>query len=228
MHAGRLVVRAKPETEEVTVLHVRAKSAGDSRAVKAASACVIREHSGTVHVDVPQSAGRGRTPQVMVEIHVPEGANVDAETGEGEIVCTGEIGDLRSRTTSGSVHAEGIAGKVDAKTARGPITIHRLGGRSVISASDAGVIVRTVDAPLKIVGRAGDVTIWTLESSAAITTSTGNVTVGRLPDRPIHLELETSTGRVDSALPNDPTATETLLIKTVTGDIHVDKARRRF
>jgi len=158
---------------------------------------------------------------------VPVGADVDVDAGEAEVVCVGRVGDLRARTTSGSVHAEQVDGQLDVRSGRGPVTVHLCRGQSEIAVSDAGVIVRAAEGPLTVRGRSADIHVWWLSAPAQLSTSTGNVRVGWDQSRPVTLDLQTGTGRLDVGVPDEPGAEARLSVRTIAGDIRVTPARRR-
>ena len=168
MGAGRLMVRADPAATAVRVVGVRAKLATDPRAVQAAAGASVESLDGRLRVRVSEPPGRGRSPQVLVELTVPEGTSVSAEVEEAEVVCIGRVGDLSARSVSGSVHAEHVAGRLDVRTGRGPVTVHLCQGPAEISVADAGVIVRACEAPLRVNGRSGDVDVWLSLGKATI------------------------------------------------------------
>jgi DUF4097 and DUF4098 domain-containing protein YvlB len=226
MTSGRLVVRTVDGASGVSVKSVTAKLATDARAVAAAAAVTMQTTNGQVRIQVPEAPGRGRSPQVLVEVHVPVGADVSADAGEAEVVCVGRVRDLTARTTSGSVHAEQIDGRLDVRSGRGPVTVHLCRGPSEIAVADAGVIVRAAEGPLTVRGRSADIHVWWLAAAGQLSTSTGNVRIGWDQTRPVALDLQTGAGRLDVAVPDDPAAEARLRVRTIAGDIRVTPARR--
>lgn len=221
MSAGRLLISADETTADVLVASVVAKLATDPRAVTAAASATIEQVGDCVYVEVPDPPGRGRSPQVLVEVRVPPGSEVVAEAHEAEIVCTGELGGLEARTSSGSVHVEQVTGALDIRTGRGPVTVHRCKGDALVSVSDAVVIIRVAEGPLQVRARSGDVHVWALNAPAEVVTATGNVRLGWAATRPVHLDLQSNTGRVDAAVRDDPYAPDVVAVRTITGDIRV-------
>jgi hypothetical protein len=224
MTAGRLLVRADEGVAGPRVASIAAKLATDARAIDAAAGAVVEAGDHLLRIVVAEPAGRGRSPQVLVEVHVPRGTDVVADAGQAEVVCTGQVGALEVRTTSGSVHAEDVEGSLDVRTGRGPVTVHRYTGDARLSVSDAGVIIRAAHGPLSVHGRSGDVHVWSLAASAQIATSTGNVRVGWQGESAVRLDVATHTGRVDMRVGNDPNAQNVLAIRTISGDIRVTSA----
>lgn len=220
------MVRAVDGASEVRVESVTAKLATDLRAIEAAAAVAIDTTDGQVRIDVPEPPGRGRSPQVLVEVQVPVGASVTADAGEAEVVCVGRLGNLTASTTSGSVHAEQVQERLDVRTGRGPVTVHLCAGPAEIAVVDAGVIVRAAEGPLTVRGRAADIAVWWLAGSAHLSTSTGNIRIGWDESRPVALALQTGTGRLDVAVAHDPGAEARLEIRTITGDVRLTPARR--
>lgn len=226
MGAGRLMVRADPAATAVRVDGVRAKLATDPRAVQAAAGASVESLDGRLRVHVSEPPGRGRSPQVLVEVTVPEGTSVTAEVEEAEVVCIGRVGDLSARTVSGSVHAEHVTGRLDVRTGRGPVTVHLCQGPAEITVADAGVIVRACEAPLRVNGRSGDVDVWRLSATADLSTSTGNLRVGWARGRPARLDIRTGTGRRQVSVPDDPQAADVLTVRTISGDVRVSPTDR--
>lgn len=205
----------------VVVVGIRAKLATDRRAAEAAETASVDYADGCVHVRVEEPPGRGRSPQVLVEVAVPEGASVRAEAAEAEIICVGRVADLSARTVSGSIHAEHVSGPLNVRTGRGPVTVHLCQGPAEVTVADAGVIVRHCAAPLRVNGRSGDVDIWHLEASADLGTTTGNLRVGWTRDRPVRLDISSGTGKLQVDVANDPAATDVLAVRTISGDVRV-------
>lgn len=226
--AGRVMVRADAGEQGVRVASVKAKLSSDARAVSAASSVAITQDGGHVTVQVPEPSGRGRAPQVLVELAVAPGTDVTCEAGEAELVCAGRIGSLTARSSSGSVHADEVSGRLDVRTGRGPVTVHRCVGGGQIAVADATLIIRAVEAaPIDILGRSGDVHVWWLAASANVSTSTGNVRVGWAEGRPVRLDLTSGTGRLEAEVGDDPGAPDVLTVSTISGDIRVTPQRRR-
>lgn len=220
------MVRVDSAATGVTVESVRAKLATDSRAVAAAAAVAVASVDARLLVEIPEPPGRGRTPQVLVELRVPEGASVAVDAGEAEVVCTGRLGALYARTTSGSVHAEQVSGRLDVRSGRGPVTVHLCEGPADVAVADAGVIIRACTGPLSVNGRSGDVHVWWLAASASLSTSTGNLRIGWARGRPVNLDVQTGTGRLDVGVANDPTAIDVLAVRTIAGDVRLTPADR--
>lgn len=224
MTAGRVHVRADPAVQAVQVLSIEAKLRTDARAVAAAASARVTSQQDLVSVEVPEPAGRGRSPQVMVDVVVPVGTHVRADSGEAEVVCTGTVGDLWARTSSGSVHAELVTGTLDVRSGRGPLTVHHCAGRAEVSVADAGIIIRAADGPVRIQGRSGDVDVWWLAAPGEISTTTGNVRVGWARGRPVSLTLPAHAGTVRSEVRSDPGAADSLAVATISGDVRVTVA----
>jgi DUF4097 and DUF4098 domain-containing protein YvlB len=225
--AGRVMVRADADEPGVSVASVRAKLASDSRAVSAAASVSITHDGDHVAVRVPEPPGRGRAPQVLVEIVVAPGTDVTCEAGEAELVCAGRVGSLTARSSSGSVHADEVAGPLDLRTGRGPVTVHQCLAGGQVAVADATLIIRAVEGPINILGRSGDVHVWWLAAPANVSTSTGNVRVGWASGRPARLALTSGTGRVEAGVRDDPGAADVLTVSTISGDIRVTQAQRR-
>jgi hypothetical protein len=219
--AGRLSVRGGV-VPSVQVLAVRPKFAADARAVAAAEQASVDASTAAVQVQVPDPPGRGRTPQVLVEVAVPAGTAVVADCPEAEVVCTGPVGALRVFTSSGSVHAEEVTGPLEVRTGRGPVTVLDCRGPVDITSSGGVVVLRRVSDRAVVRNRSGDVHVWWLAASAQVATTTGNVRLGWSRAEPVHLVLASNVGRVQAEVPSSAGAAHEVRVTSVSGDITVE------
>ena len=221
--AGRLTVRVD-DVPAVLVRSVRAKLATDGRAVAAAEATSVDTGAGTVDVRVPDPPGRGRTPQVLVEVVAPAGTTVVADCPEAEVVCTGPVGSLQVATSSGSVHAEQVLGTLQVRTGRGPVTVLDCRGPVDITSSGGVVVLRHVADHAVVRNRSGDVHVWWLAASADVATTTGNVRLGWSGEGPVRLALASNVGRVRAEVSSSPAAEHAVRVTSVSGDITVEES----
>lgn len=219
--AGRLTVRVA-DVPAVQVEAIRPKLATDARAVAAAAHASVDTSTGTVQVQVPDPPGRGRTPQVLVEVAVPAGTAVVADCPEAEVVCTGPVGGLRVSTSSGSVHAEEVTGALLVRTGRGPVTVLACRGPVDITSSGGVVVLRHAADRTVVRNRSGDVHVWWLTASAEVATTTGNVRLGWASGDPVHLVLASNVGRVQAEVPSSTGAPHEVRVTSVSGDITVE------
>lgn len=226
MTAGRLLLRADDEHDRPVVRRIAPKLSTDEDAAQAAAGVTVDDVAHGIRVEAPKTSRRGRSPELIIELAVPSGTRVHARTGEGQVVGTGQLGELLVRTSSGSVGVEQVSGPVDVRTGRGPVTIHSCGGGSV-DVTDAVVIIRESRGPLTVRGRSGDVHVWWLGDTTTVTTSTGNVRLGWAEDRPVALHLDTDTGRQTVSVPHTSGADASLTVRTITGDIGVSPAEEQ-
>lgn len=224
LSAGRLLVRAADTVPHPELVSATPKPTTDGHAAEVAQAVTVERDGDVLRVHVPDARGRGRPPQVLVEVAVPTGTDVAAQAGEAEVVATGRLGRLTARTSSGSVAAEQVVGTVDIRTGRGPVTIHSCGGGSV-DVTDAVVIVRESHGALDLRGRSGDMHAWRLAGPTTVTTTTGNVRLGWAADHAVALDVETDTGRRRVSVTSTPDAADTLRVRTLTGDVTITPAR---
>ena len=223
LYAGRLLLRAEAGLSAPVVKVAGPKLGTDPVAVEHAQRLTVSVDGSSVRVHAPPPPGRGRAPQLLVDLSVPQGTHVWADAGEAQVVATGPLGSLRAHTSSGSVSAEKVTGRVDVRTGRGPVTIHACDG-GVVDVSDSVIIMRSSRGPLEIRGRSGDVHVWWINAPATVTTSTGNIRLGWAHDRPVHLDVRTELGSRVVTVPDDPTSPDTLTAASVVGDIKVTPA----
>lgn len=222
--AGRLRVRGRDGITGVQVRTLGAKVAQDARAALAASSSSVVSSGESFVVSVGDPGGRGRAPQVLVELDVPTGTRLRVDAGEAEVVCTGSLGALDARTSSGSVNAELVTGPTAVRTGRGPVSLHRCEGPASISSADGTVIVREATEKTDVTTRSGDVHVWWLAAPATVRTSTGNVRLGWDRARPVRLDLTTTSGRLQLGVTSTPEATDELAVRTISGDIRIEPA----
>lgn len=221
---GRLRVHALADVYEVQVVSVRPRLSTDARAARAAAEVAVEQAEGGFRVSVPD-VGRGRPPEVLLDLVVPLGATLQADSGAAEVVCTGRLGRLQVRASSGSVHAETVDGPLQVSTARGPVTVHHCHGPVTVSTASGVVLLREVTQPATVTTGSGDVHVWWLAAPARVATSTGNVRLGWARGRPVALDLATTGGRVQVGVPSVGGG-DLVQVVSVSGDIRVEPADR--
>ncbi|MFB6477936.1 DUF4097 domain-containing protein [Streptomyces virginiae] len=141
---------------------------------------------------------------VDYRLEVPAAATVDLESSSGEITVTGVAG-AEVESDSGGVTAERIGGPLKVRTSSGGITATGLSGPSAEVRSTSGdAHVDFTKAP----------------SSVLAETTSGDVTL-KAPRAPYAIKVSTDSGDRDITLPDDPSATSPLSVKTSSGDIHI-------
>jgi hypothetical protein len=221
--AGRVVLRGT-EVPVPRLLSLAPRLPSDARAAAAVAAAVVTEGNEHLSVAITDPGGRGRLGQVLVEVAVPPDAHVTVDAGEAEVVCTGMLGGLTASTSSGSVHAEDVRGPLSVRTGRGSVTVARCAGPTSVTTSSGVIVLREVTGTATLTDRAGDVHVWWLSATAEVVTASGNVRLGWHRDRPVHLDLTTTGGRLQVSVPDDPQAPTAVRVSSIAGDVRVEPA----
>lgn len=120
----------------------------------------------------------GGLDEVRVEIEVPSGTTVQAESGSGDLVVTGEIGALSFRSGSGGLTFGEVRRSVDVKVASGDVRGEAVGADLRIQCASGDVRVRRVGGTTTVKTASGDIEIDSAEGSVQAATASGDVSVG--------------------------------------------------
>jgi hypothetical protein len=177
--------------------------------LKAPGRKVERSPSGTLRLSSSCPGLFSGQCSVRYDITVPEGTNVRAETGAGDI----RAGNLRSRVP------------VVLETGAGDITVIGVSAPSLELSTSAGDVdaegVRA--ARVKVRSDAGDVSVGMVEAADLLDagTSAGDVDLS-VPDATYRLQAETSAGDVDSSgVRTDPASPRVIRADTSAGDVRI-------
>jgi hypothetical protein len=146
-------------------------------------------------------------PQCAVDytVEVPAGIPVSGRTTNGAIELAG-LGEIDVRTSNGRIILDDIDGVVSARTSNGRIEGEDISGGAIRVESTNGAIELRLDG-------AEDV---------RADTSNGSILV-IVPDGDYRVDMETSNGRTDSEVGNDPGAEVQLDLKTSNGSITIER-----
>jgi hypothetical protein len=135
--------------------------------------------------------------------------DVTARTGSGDIELEGAAS-ARTSTGSGSVIARAVRGDLDARSGSGDIIAEQHGKGSVEVSTGSGNIELTgATGPLHVRASSGDITLeGTPASDWDVSASSGSVRL-RLPSKGgFDLDLRSSSGRIESAVPISVTGSQ--------------------
>ncbi|MFC5862703.1 DUF4097 domain-containing protein [Acidicapsa dinghuensis] len=157
-----------------------------------------REHLG-FHIDHRQS-------HTQVSVETPAQLNLQAKTSDGSVAIDGLNGQLELITGDGSVTLDHLSGDLHLKSSDGPVRITDFSGALDAHTSDGSLNVDGVFHALTV--HSGDASVdvnlrpgTKLTSASTIQTSDGQVTIRVPGDFAADLEVHTSDGHVDCALP---------------------------
>jgi putative adhesin len=261
--AGKIEI----ETSKTDDTHVELEALSSNEQVRemveAARIETVRRGDGhEVIVDIPKRSGfwisfssgpdiRFGTPELLLRITCPQGAELDVRTKSADLEARGEYGQVDVKTASGDVSVEQAA-DVDVKTASGDMHFEHVGGRlNAKSASGdlySGSVAREADIQLV----SGDVYIREAGNSVSANTVSGDqrleaVDKGRVDLRAISgdisvgirhgtrlfVDANTVSGSTNSEVELGDTPTEQgsaesplveVFAKTVSGDVRIERA----
>ena len=177
-------------------------------------------------VKTPKPRGLGgligvtKTGSVEVIIELPEGSNVQIDTGIADVRADGPLGETRIRNGAGDVRLD-QTGKADVTTGAGQLSINEIRGDAELSTAgelqigqiDGNAEIKNLNGRT-LVGEArgrmevksanGDITVDRTHSDVTAKTANGNIAIGEV--RSGTIRLETSFGTIDVGIPEGTTA----------------------
>lgn len=112
---------------------------------------------------------------ISVQIDVPSGSRIVAETGVATLQCTGRIGECRYRTGAGDIRLE-EAGSVELRAGAGDITVDVVAGRAEIRTAGA-VRIGSVNGPAVVRNSNGDTWIGQVTGDARMNAANGGISM---------------------------------------------------
>jgi DUF4097 and DUF4098 domain-containing protein YvlB len=238
--------------EPRTVVELLPLSDGGERAIEAAR--VNAQQRGDEHVVEVELPSKGRlsfrSSPVGVRVHVPQGSSLKVSTASADVRAGGPVRDADVRTASGDVQLDDVATDATVRTASGDIALARVGEDARLETASGDVEVDQVAGELVIRSVSGDVTAQSAASSAQVNSVSGDVrleavqrgevrvqsvsgdvVVGVREGVRLWIDAQSLSGDMSSELPvgdaptGDGDAELELRIKTVSGDLHLVRAR---
>lgn len=163
------------------------------------------EETHEVRDDTLELHGCGRRCSVDYTVEVPAGVDVRGSTSNGAIDLRA-VGEVDVSTSNGRIELEDVAGSVAAETSNGRIEGSGLDGDGVRAATSNGAIELELGVPQDV------------EAS----TSNGSIDL-TVPADSYSVSTETSNGRTDIGIADDPDGRFTLDLRTSNGSITVDE-----
>jgi hypothetical protein len=130
------------------------------------------------------------------------GEDVSARTGSGSIEVRGSRS-LIARTGSGSVLASAVSGDVEATSGSGDITVSQTAkGRTEVSTGSGDIEIAGATGELEVRASSGDVSVeGTPAAPWEVRSSSGDVRMRLANDAAADLDLNSSSGGIDSSIP---------------------------
>ncbi len=231
-------VRVTASDRTDTTVDVQPMDASSKADVKVAEQTRIEYADGRLEVRAPKlSTLFGRTGSVDVTITLPSGSRLQGETGMGELLCEGRLGECRFKTGYGEIRLD-QAGAVNLRSASGDVTVDHADGGAEITASNGAVNIRRIDGPatvknsngatwigevtgeLRVNGANGGVTVDRAHAGVTAKTANGSVRIGEVTSGAV--TLETAAGSLEVGIHTGTAAW--LDLNTVAGRIRNELA----
>jgi DUF4097 and DUF4098 domain-containing protein YvlB len=156
-----------------------------------------------------------------IEVTVPAGARVSAQTRNGDISIRGTGADVSAHTQTGDVQVEDAAGHVDFGTLSGDITAGRLKGTVSASSISGDLAMDDVTGNVSLASVSGDLTMRRITSQAVdAQTTSGDVTFDGAIDPAGRYTFNTHSGDIGLDVPAK--ASVQLTVSTWSGSIDSD------
>ena len=175
--AANVRVTANQRTD--ATVDVRPADPSNKADVRVADQTRVEFTDGRVHVRAPRLGMLvGRTGTVDVTIAVPEGSDLRGETGMGEVLCEGRLGECRFKTGYGEIRLDRV-GTVDVTSASGDVTVDHAETVTAIKASNGAINVRRIDGPANVRNSNGATWLGEVGSDLRVNAGNGSIAVDR-------------------------------------------------
>lgn len=194
----------------------------------------------------------GRGPDILLRVTCPRRADVDIRTKSADVDARGEYGavevktasgdlsvehateDVRVKTSSGDVHIAKADSRVEASSASGDVQVDSVGGEADIQLVSGDLHIREADDSVTANTVSGDQRLEAvLKGRMELRAISGDISVGVRRGSRLFVDANTVSGSTSSELelsdapqeaPSDDGQLVELFVKTVSGDVHIDRA----
>jgi hypothetical protein len=162
-----------------TTVDVRPVDPSNKADVKIAEQTRIDYADGRLAIRAPKLGPLfGRPGSIDVTIVLPPGSELQGETGMGEFIGEGRLGDVRFKTGYGAIRLE-QAGALKLHCGSGDVTVDGIDGDAEITASNGAVNIRRIDGPATVKNSNGATWIGEVTGDLRVNAANGGVTVDR-------------------------------------------------
>jgi DUF4097 and DUF4098 domain-containing protein YvlB len=174
-------------------LHIDSRQGGDSVEINAR----VTGHWGF--------SWGGNHRRVSIEVHMPKGADLQVDTGDGSVETQAVSGRVKIHTGDGSVRAQAVSGDVDIDTGDGSITLDGAKGDIRLHTGDGHIEARNLDGKLDATSGDGHIKIDGRLDGLSVKTGDGSIDARIEPGSKLAggWSIRTGDGSVDVVLPAD-------------------------
>jgi DUF4097 and DUF4098 domain-containing protein YvlB len=235
---------------EVEVTAVRGDDASAQAAAETRIEAVERGGRHEVSVRVPKREGRlgifGRSPELLVAIRCPAGADLELTTQSADLDARGRLGEVAARsasgdamvadtaglsftTASGDLVAGAVAGALTTKSASGDVAVRSVAGAATVNTVSGDVRLGETVGLAGVNTVSGDVELDAVAGGARVSCVSGDVRVATRPGLALWIDVQSVSGSVSSDLevgeaPGGGDAQVELRVRTVSGDVRITRA----
>ncbi|HEY9412945.1 MAG TPA: DUF4097 family beta strand repeat-containing protein [Jiangellaceae bacterium] len=211
--AGDLTVVAADVTE--IVVDLRPSRPGDEEALEMIARTTVDVRGNAVRIDVPRDhawLSAHSTPAIDIEVTVPMGSSVDAESGSADLRLEGELGAVVLKTGSGDIGVDHCA-DVRVRTGSGDV---RLGRTKTIGAKSGSGDIRVEEPVGEVVldAASGDIGVDATLTGGRVSSASGDIAIGGIAGR---VEIKTASGDIAVRVASEGELT----VKSASGDVSV-------
>ena len=180
------------------------------------------EHQGgRVRVWVPSGNYRGRSGDQRLDVVVPVGTRVTAQTVSGDVSVTGVRGELEAGTVSGEVNASDAVRRVALNSVSGSVRGTNFEGDVRANSVSGEVVLDQIVGEIDAQSVSGEVEVRRARTSRLRMESvSGELTYDGTIERDGRYELSSHSGEIHLALPSDVGAR--LSLRTFSGSIDTE------
>jgi DUF4097 and DUF4098 domain-containing protein YvlB len=170
------------------------------------------------HITLQTHTDRGHSGPARVEIMVPIGTRVEANSASGSIRITGTDGEVGASSASGAIEVLGATDRISVQTAGGKIHVAKLKGRTRLETISATLEAEDVAGDINAETVSGRITLTNIKSShAKAETVNASVTYSGSIDPTGSYDFESHSGNVHLELPDNSAGD--LFLETFSGRI---------
>ncbi|MFW6598002.1 DUF4097 family beta strand repeat-containing protein [Propionibacteriaceae bacterium Y2011] len=152
-----------------------------------------------------------------ISLDVPEGIDLQVDSGSADVVSRVGVGAARVRTGSGDVMLDQV-GVLDLTTGSGDVTVNAVvGSQARVSSGSGDIEIGSCEAALQLKAASGDIVVGDLRSLLTGSTASGDIDVKRSSG---DVGLRTASGDIAVGIGDDLPAW--LDLYTLTGDVEVN------